>query len=152
MRLLVISDVHGATAHLRRVIDSQPTANAVVFLGDGLREVAYAAEQYPHLPFFTVPGNYDFGAAGPFTRMERWGGRDFLFTHGHNQNVKYGLYNLELTARQAKVEVALFGHTHQPLVDYHDGLYLVNPGSLRDGRYAYIDITPGGILPVLLTL
>ncbi len=152
MRLLVISDVHGHTANLRRALDSQPTARTVLFLGDGLREVEAVAQEYTDRTFYMVPGNCDWRSEWPAVREETFGGKKILFTHGHKYDVKYGLYKMELAARQVGVDVALFGHTHQPLIEYADGLYLVNPGSLREGRYAYVDITSGGIMPVLLTL
>ena len=33
-----------------------------------------------------------------------------------------------------------------------DGIYLVNPGSVRQGSYAVIDITDSGIMPVLMKI
>ena len=38
MRVLVVSDVHGRTGRLYEAIEQQPTANTVIFLGDGLRD------------------------------------------------------------------------------------------------------------------
>ena len=150
MRILVISDVHGNQRAVERALDAQPHAHTVLFLGDGLRQVEDTAENHPECTFFMVPGNCDFGASLPAVRQESFGGKRFLFTHGHTYDVKYGLYRLDLAARQAEVHVALFGHTHQPYLEYADGLYLLNPGSLGyDGRYAYVDVTPGGIMPVL---
>ena len=37
-RLVVVSDSHGNPAALRRAIASVPDANAVFFLGDGIRD------------------------------------------------------------------------------------------------------------------
>lgn len=153
VRVLVVSDVHGNSRALERAIEAQPTASAVLFLGDGLRQAQDAADRHPNLPFYMVPGNCDIGAAGPFSREECFGGKRFFFTHGHHYDVKYGLYRLDLAARERKADMVLFGHTHQPLSDYADGLYMLNPGSLGyEGRYAYVDVTPGGIMPVLLRL
>lgn len=152
MRILVVSDVHGNSRALCQAIENQPTAGTVLFLGDGLRQAEDAAERYPDRTFYMVPGNGDLAATGPFTRQETFGGKHFFFTHGHKYNVKYGLYTLDLAAREVKADIVLFGHTHTPYVEYADGLYLANPGSLHDGRYAYVDVTPGGIMPVLLRL
>lgn len=153
MRILVVSDVHGNSRALCQAIESQPTASTVLFLGDGLRQAEDAADRYPDRTFYMVPGNCDLAAPGPFTRQEWFAGKCFFFTHGHQFDVKYGLYRLELAAREARADMALFGHTHHPYQEYADGLYLLNPGSLgRDGRYAYVDVTPGGIMPVLLRL
>ena len=153
MRILVVSDVHGNGRALREAIESQPTARRVLFLGDGLRQAEDAAEQFSDRDFYMVPGNCDMAAPGPLTRQETFGGKRFFFTHGHRYDVKYGLYRLELAAREAGADIALFGHTHVPYRDYADGLHLINPGSLgRDGRYAYVDVTGGGIMTVLLKL
>ena len=37
----------------------------------------------------------------------------------------------------------IFGHTHMPITEYDNELYLLNPGSLQyaDGTYGIIDIT-----------
>ena len=66
--------------------------------------------------------------------------------------VKYGLYNLQSAARGYNADIALFGHTHTPVTYYEDGLWLVNPGSIRNGDFAVVDLTPKGIMPILLKL
>ena len=47
-----------------------------------------------------------------------------------------------------KGDILLHGHTHIPETVYRDGLYIMNPGSLRGsyGSYGIIDITPQGIV------
>ena len=63
--------------------------------------------------------------------------------------MKKTLYNLECAARDRKADIALYGHTHQAEIEYRDGLYLMNPGSLHGsyGTYGIIDITPAGLVP-----
>ena len=118
----------------------------MVFLGDGLRQAEEAADRYPDRDFYLVPGNCDFGCGGIPVRQETFGGKRFYFTHGHFHDVKYTLYRLEMAAREAGADIALFGHTHNPCEEYVDGLYLFNPGSLRYGRtYGFVDIEGGGI-------
>lgn len=52
-----------------------------------------------------------------------------------------------LRSRERQADILLFGHTHQPLTDYDDGLYILNPGSLRGrGTYGLLDVTPTGVL------
>ncbi len=153
MRVLVTSDTHGNTAALFRAIEEQPTARTVLFLGDGLRDAEEAQARYPDRTFYTVPGNGDFTSRNPKIREETLGGKRFFFTHGHIYDVKYGLYRLELAAREYNATVALFGHTHQPYQAYSDGLYLLNPGSLGyGGTYGYVDITAGGVLTNVVSL
>ena len=38
MKLLVVSDVHGDLDALERAVDAEADADAVIFLGDGLRK------------------------------------------------------------------------------------------------------------------
>lgn len=153
MRILVVSDVHGHMAALRQAIEEQPTAAAVIFLGDGLRQAQQAEQEFPNLPFYLVPGNGDWSSHLPPAREETLGGKRFFFTHGHQYGVKYGLYTLELAARERQADVALFGHTHQPYEEYIDGLYLFNPGSVGEGRtYGTVDVTPGGIMTTVVSL
>lgn len=153
MRVLVVSDVHGKLNLLREAIEAQPTARDVIFLGDGLRQVEDVMELYPDRTFYTVPGNCDFGAKGIPVRQETFGGKRFYFTHGHLHDVKYTLYRLDMAAREAGADIALFGHTHNPYEEYAGGLYLFNPGSLGyDYSYGYVDIVGGGIRTAVVKL
>ena len=146
MRILVVSDVHGRVGRLYEAIEQQPTANTVIFLGDGLRQAEDAADRYPDRTFYMVPGNCDFGAQAIPVRQETLGGKKFYFTHGHLHDVKYTLYRIDMAAREAGADIVLFGHTHVPYEEYADGLYLFNPGSLGyEGTYGYVDIVGGGI-------
>lgn len=153
MRILVISDVHGRTNALRQAILEQPAARQVIFLGDGLRDMERVAQEFPEREFYMVPGNCDFGTSIPASREETFGGKHFFFTHGHIYKVKYGLYTIDLAARERKADIVLFGHTHRPHEEYADGLTLFNPGSLGEGRtYGYVDVTPGGIMTGVVQL
>lgn len=153
MRVLVVSDIHGKLNLLREAIEAQPTARDVIFLGDGLRQVEDVMDLYPDRTFYTVPGNCDFGAKGIPIRQETFGGKRFYFTHGHLHGVKSGLYRLDLAAREAEADIALFGHTHVAYEEYADGLYLFNPGSLGyDYSYGYADVMPGGIRTAVVKL
>ena len=153
MRILVVSDVHGRAGRLYEAIERQPTANVVLFLGDGLRQAEDAAHRYPDRTFYMVPGNCDFGAQAIPVRQETLGGKKFYFTHGHLHEVKYTLYRIEMAAREAGADIVLFGHTHVPYEEYCDGLYLFNPGSLGyDGTYGYVDIVGGGIRTAVVKL
>ncbi len=153
MRILVVSDIHGNGRALAKAVEQQPEARTVLFLGDGLRQAEDAADRYPDRTFYMVPGNCDLASTLPPVRQETFGGRRFYFTHGHVYDVKYGLYRLEMAARQAEAQVVLFGHTHSPFEDYVDGLYMLNPGSLGyGGTYGYVDVTPGGVMTGIVSL
>ena len=57
-----------------------------------------------------------------------------------------GTEQLVAKAKGLNASVALYGHTHQTVTWYDEGLYILNPGSIRSGEYGMIDITPSGIM------
>lgn len=147
MRIVVISDSHGNKWNFYDVIDNEPTAEVFYFLGDGYREYEEIKDVYGgEKAFIGVLGNCDLGSDLPCRDIRTVGGKKIYATHGFQEKVKFGLYELEHEARQNDCDIVLFGHTHQPLSTYSDGLYVFNPGSLRDGFYGVIDITENGVL------
>ena len=150
MRILVVSDTHGDVYALEQAILAQPNARTVIHLGDGAREAEAMEARFPDHTFFCVRGNGDFSGGGSllYTREETLGGKQIFFTHGHLYDAKMGLYRLVCAARERQADILLFGHTHQPLTDYDDGVYILNPGSLHGGggTYGTVDITPAGIV------
>lgn len=149
MRVLVLSDSHGDVYKLRRAIDSQPTAGLIVFLGDGEYDIDSVECR---VPIIKVRGNCDFGSCLPLNFIDEVCGKRIYCTHGFKESVKYTRENLINVAQSHGAHIALYGHTHVPVTDYVDGLYLVNPGSVRDGSYAVIDVTEGGIMPILMKI
>lgn len=152
MRILVVSDSHGDQYALREAIIQQPTAKAMYFLGDGEHDVDYAQGANPMLPILKVKGNCDFGSQLPAYMIDEVEGKRIYFTHGYLENVKYTKQNLYDRARDNKASIALYGHTHIPDTTYQDGIWLINPGSIREDNYAVVDITSGGIMPILMKL
>lgn len=146
MQILIFSDSHGDRRRLREALLRHPAATAVCHLGDGARDMAEVAQEFPDRAFFGVCGNCDMCADLPFSRLEEFGGKKVFLTHGHLFHVKSGIYTYQLAARERGADVALFGHTHQPFEEYADGVYLFNPGSLRDGNYGLLEISGAGIL------
>lgn len=154
MRIIVLSDSHGDESALRRALLAQPKAEVAIHLGDGEAEFARARVAFPEKMFLQVRGNCDWGsqlaAAGTFEAE----GVKIFYTHGHAYGVKSGLYNAVCAAREQGAQVLLYGHTHQALTDYDDGLHILNPGSLSGWRPSYgtLDITPQGIVPNVIRL
>ena len=49
-KLLVLSDSHGARDAIKRILNKeQNNVDAVIFLGDGLRDLEQALSFFPHL-------------------------------------------------------------------------------------------------------
>ena len=157
MRILVLSDSHRDSFSLKEAIDAQPGAKTVFFLGDGLAELDALIPQYPGKTFFSVRGNCDWGSAARETGLVTVDQTSIFYTHGHNYHVKYSLYDLKSAARTAGARVLLYGHTHEPMQSYEEGLYIVNPGTVSGSRtgkrtYGILDLTPAGIVTNVLQL
>jgi phosphoesterase, MJ0936 family len=152
LRILVCSDSHGDQSAMQRAIREQPQAQIILFLGDGAEEAAAARAQLPPgKRLLTVRGNNDWHCGAPDFDELTVEDRKIFFTHGHLFRVKYDLYAATCAAKRRKADLLLFGHTHEPLIDYDDGLYLMNPGALCRAwnpcpGYGTVDITPAGIL------
>ncbi len=157
MRITVISDSHGNTAAVRKVILVQECSRHIFFLGDNIRDIEAVAEDFPERRFYTVSGNCDFGSTAVSTDLAEIADTKILYTHGHPFYVKQSLIPLKEAAKKRGIPLALFGHTHIPVTVYEDGVWLVNPGSVsqpRSGRptYAVIDIEENGIMPIIINL
>ena len=145
MRILVCSDSHGRRDRLILALEQQPRAEILVFLGDGAADAYFFAKE-PGRRAYLVRGNCDGSSDLPlweeFTVLDK----KILCTHGHTSQVKWSLEGLLRAGRDRGADLVLFGHTHEPLVFYEDGVTLFNPGSIHDGNYGFADITPAGIV------
>ena len=154
MRILVVSDTHRDAFALREAILKQPAADIVIHFGDGAEEAQEMKENFPEKMFLMVRGNCDWGSKIPVDDEIVLEGKHIFYTHGYTYNVKYGMYEAISAARARKADILLFGHTHNAMTDYQDGLYIMNPGSLHgsEGSYGVIDITNAGIVMNLLKI
>ena len=152
--VLVISDSHGHPDAIRAVLSEWKTRPyAVLFLGDGLRDVSVIQndEKYESLTVYAVAGNCDgsilFPADEPEVRMVQLGEVRVLMMHGHTFDVKWGLSEAIAYAAKKQADVLLYGHTHAPYERLlpagerlRDGtvlekpLLVANPGSLGAPR------------------
>ena len=124
MKLLVFSDSHGMPLYMRETLEKHRDVDAVIFLGDGQNDFQMMRALFPKI----------------------------FCTHGHLYHVKSGLYTVVCAAREAGANLLLFGHTHEALETYDDGLYILNPGSCSGFRATcgLVDISPAGILTNIL--
>ncbi len=105
--------------------------HALIFLGDGLRDLELALTLHPKLRAYAVAGNCDFGALEPLDGLAAFDQVVVFYTHGHMYGVKYDLDTLADAAAARGAEVALFGHTHKPIALQKNGGVPVQPGLLR---------------------
>ena len=147
MRILVISDSHGAEEKFIKAIDANPSAEAIVFLGDGERDLEYAMAHFGIFPYgdkikdvYQVRGNCDFYSRSSDSVIAEIKDTRLFITHGYDQKVKHGLERLAFEAAKKDCVIALFGHTHTRHLSSIGGVTLFNPGSLRSGSYGIIKI------------
>lgn len=141
MKVLVFSDSHRALSGMRQAVDlEQP--DYVIHLGDLEGDAHLLSQEYPSLPITGVPGNCDGFPTAPLQRLVSYGPVKVLMSHGHIWNVKSGYHAAIHAAHQCQADILLFGHTHVPYCQQEeDGLWVVNPGSIRDsGSYAILTL------------
>ena len=146
-KLLILSDSHGGSDAIARILKAErENIDALIFLGDGLRDLELALTKYPRLRTYAVAGNCDFGALEPYDGLAAFDQVIVFYTHGHMYGVKYDLDTLADAAAARGAQVALFGHTHRRELVRGVGTAatVFNPGSLRDGgSYGVIKVTDG---------
>ena len=151
MKALVMSDSHGSTDSIRCLCTEAwkrtGSVDAYFHLGDGASDfLALEAFFHAHDPeamLLGVRGNCDFYAPGVEYEKTVWfGGARIFMTHGHHLRVKHGLYMLDDEAERCECSIALYGHTHEPAMDMYSTL-MINPGSVQDGRIAFLEVTEG---------
>lgn len=154
MKILVVSDTHGDFFNLKKAVDAQPQADAVIHLGDGEAELDDMRSVCKSKMFFNVRGNCDFCSSARDSLIREFDGKRIFATHGHLYGVKYSLETLIKHAVEEKADILLFGHTHNAFEQYRDGLYILNPGSLKglDGTYGLIDISSSGIMTNIIKI
>ena len=118
MRILVLSDTHGDFHSLKRALDARTDADAIIHCGDGFEQFKYIQQTQADKIIVGVRGNCDWSCDLPNTEL----------------------------VREQKADILLFGHTHQAMTDYYEGLHIMNPGTCCGyyASYGVIDITDKG--------
>ncbi len=146
MKILVVSDTHGNEDNLKKVLQMEGMPDYLLHLGDA-ESGEHAIESLVTCPVWMVAGNCDFFTRLPKTRIIEIEGLRILMTHGHYYYVSVGTRDLMEDAKANGCQVAMFGHTHRPVLDQSDPeLTVLNPGSLSyprqpDRRPSYATIT-----------
>ena len=145
-RLLIVSDSHHDLYNMEMLLRETKDggADALIHLGDCAEDGHFLTKKMPRVPFYGVRGNCDLFSSAEGERIETFGGVRTLLCHGHAYSVKSGIALLADNTRQKGCTLALFGHTHRRLERFENGVFLINPGALRDGFYAWVDITEDG--------
>ncbi len=149
MKLLVFSDSHGKArdvSHMMRKAEAGGKPDMVLFAGDGIYDALDL--RYEGYLVRAVKGNCDLGAP-PDIQEElslSLNGVTLYLCHGHRLQVKQGLGMLHARAREVGAKLAIFGHTHEQMLEGREGILLLNPGTLRKGEYAVVTLSDEGII------
>ena len=148
MKLVVLSDIHGDYQRLVNTVFAERDADAIIFLGDGLRELDRLQDEQPALKIYAVRGNCDIASFAPPEAITAFAGKMILFTHGHLYGVKSGIQDLAIAAKAQDIDIALYGHTHCALHQCIEGVHLFNPGALsglygNSGTYGILTLEQG---------
>lgn len=152
MKIVVMSDSHGSPDIVSDILYMHKDADAVIVLGDGLNDYAGKELSEGSKEFFFVSGNCDFYSIYNDEEFREFAGKKIFFCHGHKYGVKHGYEDIEARAEKLGADICLFGHTHIPYSDYRGGIYYLNPGAVRSGKFGIITIKNGQILTSLGSL
>ena len=154
MRILVVSDSHGDFNNLHSAILNQPSAEVVFCLGDGEYDYDAVQSLFPNKMFVIIRGNCDTRSNKPDTKTINIEDKCIFATHGHLYRAKFDLHALYFAGKEADAQIILFGHTHTPYNEYVNGVYMLNPGSIKGyyGTYGTIDISKSGIVMNIIKL
>jgi len=156
-RVGVISDTHGLVRP--ELYEALEGVDAILHAGD-LGSETIEVELSPIAPFHAVAGNVDgFGASDyPRFLLFRIGAWRVGVTHvglGRGGLVP----SVDMWCRRERVDLLVFGHTHQPLLDERVSPVRFNPGACGPRRFdlpvsiGFLDVAAGGeVVPRLVTL
>ncbi len=155
MEILVFSDSHGRRGKIEEAVARQiKKPDAVIFLGDGLRDMTDA--EIGDIPIYAVRGNCDtmnmFTMDAPDEQCLILGDKRIFFTHGNRYGVKSTLASLINEAVKRDADIVLYGHTHESYereltsdneyaIKLKKPLYIMNPGSISTSPYRFGVIT-----------
>jgi hypothetical protein len=133
MKILIISDTHGRNQNYLTVLEKVSPIDVLIHLGDfqGSEEFIKASVSCRHE---FISGNNDFFNGLPKDKLIQLGKYSVLLTHGHRYGVYYGTSDLKEAAIRNNADIVMFGHTHVPMINFSDGIWIINPGSLSMPR------------------
>ena len=146
MKVLVVSDTHGRNTKFEQAVEKEKPFDYLIHCGDVESNPLSIASTAGCLCTM-VAGNNDFFLDLPKEARISLMGHKIFVCHGHHHRVSMGIFGIEDACRSRDCRIALFGHTHRPLIQEENGILFVNPGSLtfprQEGRrpsYAVLEL------------
>jgi len=134
MKILVLSDSHGDTADMVRVVARHKDEVAcIAFLGDYAKDVDTFAARFGK-PVAAVAGNCDWTSKYPRDLVLDAAGKQIWMCHGDAFGVKSNYNKITSAAAARRADICLFGHTHEAVTFERNGILFMNPGSISEPR------------------
>ena len=139
MRILVVSDTHVPVLARKlpdQLLEEAQTCSAILHAGD-LVSSSLLDQLTRLIPTYGVHGNQDaptVRARLPSQRVVTLGQWRIGIVHGHEGTGMYTEDRAFNSFASQRVDVIVFGHSHQPMNMKRDGILMFNPGSPTAGR------------------
>ena len=156
MLIAVISDTHRDYYNINKIIPIIQNSDMVIHLGDNIDDVDQLKKGYKG-KIYNVRGNCDYNSFTPSELLIEVENIKLFATHGDKYGVKYDHLKLLYKAKECGADIALFGHTHIPMVEKVEDTWLINPGSpslprVKCKSIAFIEIKDDVISPYIYYL
>lgn len=150
MKVLIVSDTHGRHGELEDTIEKEKPFDLLIHLGD-----VEGGEDYicalVDCEVKMLSGNNDYYSNLPGEQEFKIRDKRLFITHGHSYFVAFNMKRLEEEARRRAVDIVMFGHIHQPVLEQKEDLTILCPGSIafprqigRKPSYIVMNMDDGG--------
>lgn len=160
MLIAVVSDSHGDNTSIKKALGKIKKADYIFHLGDNVEDVEEFSKGFEG-EIINVKGNCDFLSRELAKELNEKlvyiEGIKILATHGHKYGVKENIFRLKYRAMELEANIVLYGHTHIPSIEYEEGIWFINPGSIalsraKNNTLALIEIFNGRIIPSIIEI
>ncbi|AQR93203.1 metallophosphoesterase [Clostridium saccharoperbutylacetonicum] len=154
MLIGVVSDTHRMLKYVNLAKEITKNADILIHLGDNIEDVEVLERGF-NGKVYAVAGNCDYSSKYPKEGIIEVYGKKIFFTHGDLYGVKRTINNIYYKGKELGVDIVLFGHTHEQMIEKDEELILMNPGSISlprfKGRYVgFIEIDEDGNIDTYL--
>ncbi|AGF54287.1 hypothetical protein B0P06_001646 [Clostridium saccharoperbutylacetonicum] len=154
MLIGVVSDTHRMLKYVNLAKEITKSADILIHLGDNIEDVEVLERGF-NGKVYAVAGNCDYSSKYPKEGVIEVYGKKIFFTHGDLYGVKRTINNIYYKGKELGVDIVLFGHTHEQMIEKDEELILMNPGSISlprfKGRYVgFIEIDEDGNIDTYL--
>lgn len=136
MRIAVLSDTHLRIGKsLPRYVWEQLTQIDLILHAGDLTHLSLVGELSGIAPVRAVRGNCDaWDVSLPERDVIECGAIRIGLIHGDSGKGKSTPERAYLAFKDSSVDLIVFGHTHAPFMEWHEGILMFNPGSPTDKR------------------